>query len=348
MLSLWTADAANTNSIIFVAPPRENNFYYREFMSQLYDFYADFINKVNSNNPNKNEYILALVDNYGKQQLLNRGIKEANIFIDSINSQLEDIWIRDFGLVQVDEILYKFIYNPDYLTNFNAKYIDDAYIKWLNYNKVKYVNVSIILDGGNFVFERNTKKVIITERILQDNPSFNEATIIQYLKDQMNLNEVAIIPEQKLEATGHSDGLVTFINDNVIGINNFTKYDRNIDLYYEIIHKLNEAFGENNIEIVDLPYDPTLERHGQFFSAKGVYTNVLTALYTQYSPLYTEENGDDDLNIKLLNEYNGDGVNVLGVNATDVAILGGAVNCLSSYIWGQPADDFIVMHNITL
>ena len=344
---LYFVHSANTNSIIFLAPPLESNLYYREFKPQLYDFYADFINKVNLNNPNKNEYILALVDEYGRQMLLDRGIHESNIFVNSLDDAVIDIWIRDFGTVQVDDTLYKFIYRPDYLELDDAKATDDAFRFWLDKNEVEYTNLSIILDGGNFVFEKKSKKVIITERILTDNPSFNETTIIQYLKTTLNLNQVAIIPQERFEATGHSDGMVTFIDENVIGINNYTKYRSSEAIYYKIVDDLNTAFGKDNIEIIDLPYDPTFERYEQFWSAKGIYTNVLSSLYSLYSPLYTEKNGDDQLNIDLLNEYSESNINVQGVNTTEVAILGGAVNCLSMYIWGKPADNFILQHNIT-
>eukprot|EP01084_Bolivina_argentea_P162894 283433_1 len=330
----------NSNWIVFVAPPTKCNNYYKKFRKQLYDFYANVIKKVNSNS--RNEYIVAIVDKYGKQQLLNRGITVSNILINNVN-KMEDIWIRDFGTVQIDDRLYKFIYSPTYLKKSDARYIDKQYRNWLKYNKIKYTNIDIILDGGNFVFERNSKKLIVTDKILSDNPSFNnnKSKIIKYLKNKLNVNNIAIIPQDPMDITGHADGMVTFINDNIIGINNYKKYKEQKYLYCKIINCLNDAFGENNIFICDLPYNPTNETYKQFASAKGVYTNVLNGLYTKYASLYEHGNGYDQLNIDLLSKYCSNDVIIKCVNASDIAILGGSVRCLSCHIWGKPANDFM-------
>ena len=109
----------DTNSIIFVAPPTELNHYYHEFKPALYDYYANFIDIVNSNN-NSNEYILAIVDRYAKNELLSRGVPSDNILENISDEELQDIWIRDFGTVQVNDILYKFIFSPDYLSDIES------------------------------------------------------------------------------------------------------------------------------------------------------------------------------------------------------------------------------------
>ena len=330
LLNLILGDVDNTTSIIFVAPPTENNSYYFSKQTELYDYYAELINVVNTEPTNENEYILALVDEFGKNELLNRGIDEKNIFVNEISEQLEDIWCRDFGTVQVDNTLYKFKYQPNYLNQSDAESTDNAFIHWLDYNEVDYTNIDIILDAGNFVFERNTKKMITTTRILDDNPTYTKTEMINYLKTELNINEIAIIEQEENEATGHSDGMVTFINENVIGINDFDKYSTLQDFYNDIVDELIDAFddGQGSLNIIDLPYAPTDDTFGVFASSKGIYTNILTGLYTQYSPTYSSTNGDDELNIEELEEWSAENVNVKGVDATDVSIMGGAVRCL--------------------
>ena len=44
----------------------------------------------------------------------------------------------------------------------------------------------------------------------------------------------------------------------------------------------------------------------------------------------------DYYNLDILNEYDGNSVSAIGVEAADVSILGGAVRCLTNYIWGKP------------
>eukprot|EP01083_Nonionella_stella_P275973 937423_1 len=144
----------------------------------------------------------------------------------------------------------------------------------------------------------------------------------------MNINYVAIIEQDAVETTGHSDGIVTFINDDVIGINNYSITSEQT-FYDQIVSELNSAFG--SMEIVDLPYDPTDDMWLDFYSAKGVYTNILTTLYTDYVPSYTSPY--DGETVAIFYQYKANYVDIQSVDAANVDIMGGAVRCLTWYIW---------------
>ena len=106
------------DSVIFIAPPTSTHTEYTSKKSVLFDFNGKFINVQSIAAAKNDEYILAIVDDAGETELSNRGISSNYIFkYDATDTKLEDIWIRDFGTVQVDNTLYKFKYEPNYISN---------------------------------------------------------------------------------------------------------------------------------------------------------------------------------------------------------------------------------------
>ena len=58
-------------------------------------------------------------------------------------------------------------------------------------NNLQFTNSSLLIDGGNVV---DNDKVILTEKVLERNPSLSKSQIITTLKAELNATEIAIIP----------------------------------------------------------------------------------------------------------------------------------------------------------
>jgi agmatine deiminase len=96
----------------------------------------------------------------------------------------------------------------DFVTNIEVVHKRNAF---LSSKKIIYSN--LILDGGNIVKWKN--KVIITEGVLTNNPEYSRDELTKELGNLLNA-EIILIPAYPNEPTGHSDGLVRFVDENSV------------------------------------------------------------------------------------------------------------------------------------
>lgn len=160
-------------------------------------------------------------------------------------SNTKDIWIRDYMPIQKrDGSFIRYIHQPDYLIGYSALRTNpkEASI-FLDANNI--IDIELNLDGGNIV--RSNNKIICTDKIFKANIEFSKEEIVDMLKTSLDTAEVIIIPEQPYDMTGHSDGLVRFINENKVMISSYTKEDR------EFAKQLISSLMKQNLEVVTLP-----------------------------------------------------------------------------------------------
>src|SRR5690606_18650302 len=72
---------------------------------------------------------------------------------------------------------------------------------------------------GNIV--RWANKVIMTDRVFIDNPKYERKRLIKELHELLQVDHLHFVPEQPGDFTGHSDGMVRFIDENTVVINDF-------------------------------------------------------------------------------------------------------------------------------
>ena len=78
----------------------------------------------------------------------------------------EDIWVRDFMPIQIDNKFLLYKYYPDYLDNDkDRRYITDAH-KACDALGIKYREVKHVLDGGNISFCGHY--VVLTDKALSE------------------------------------------------------------------------------------------------------------------------------------------------------------------------------------
>lgn len=175
-------------------------------------------------------------------------------------SNTKDYWVRDFMPVQLNQNVFaKFIFNPDYLQD-KKKYITDVDKVINNCPFVKdfiFVNIPLVMDGGNMVFCKGRKGslftyfVVITEKVLFENPDYNKDSIETILRDAFVESDLTVVwfPWDRKDTFGHTDGIVRYIDTNEEGK---PKVLVNLELYEdEIANQMYDALAEH-FEVIEL------------------------------------------------------------------------------------------------
>ena len=136
-------------------------------------------------------------------------------------SSYKHVWARDYMPIQLEKNLYlQYQYNPDYLHRYRGwipPYKDICKDLGLN-----CITTDIVLDGGNVVQCGN--KVIMTDKIFKENPHYTREALVDQLEN-LFIAELVIIPWDRYEMYGHSDGMVRWIGGNRVLLNNYAQTD---------------------------------------------------------------------------------------------------------------------------
>jgi agmatine/peptidylarginine deiminase len=132
------------------------------------------------------------------------------------------IWARDYMPVQVrKDKLVRFCYAPDYLRE-SPEYKPDisAVLSELG---IEVIDSDIVLDGGNVVSCGD--KVILTDKIIRENPHYEKSALIHAL-NQLLEAEVVLIPQDVYDEYGHADGMVRYMGEGRVLLNNYCDFDK--------------------------------------------------------------------------------------------------------------------------
>ena len=216
--------------------------------------------------------------------------------------QTKDIWMRDFMPFLLDDgRLVSYNYDPDYLKS-------DKYNSLRT--KIPYTSnhIDLVIDGGNFV--RLGSKAIMTDKIFKENPSKTKAEIIEAIKQKCALNELIIIPKQPYDMLGHSDGMVRWIDENSVLVNDFSNESKSFN------DRLVRALKKHGLKIKFLKYGD-----GFFNKTRdwGAYLNFIKIKDILIVPIYGMD--DDDAAVEQIKKiYSG----------CKIIELGGALHCITA------------------
>ena len=132
------------------------------------------------------------------------------------------IWARDYMPVQVSKKKFvRFNYSPDYL-ECNPEYKPNisAILSALG---IQVIDSDIIIDGGNVISCGD--KVIMTDKIFRENPHYDHDLLINTLSQLLEA-EVVLIPEDRYDEYGHADGMVRFMGNGRVLLNNYCDFDK--------------------------------------------------------------------------------------------------------------------------
>lgn len=302
------SDSNIEKSLIVLSAPSVNDEYYSSKFIETIDYMTNFANLVIG----KDEVvILADADTLP----LFKGKVASNILIEAA---IDDIWIRDFSSV-IPSKQVKFKYSPAYNPISDSKEVDSSFENWFIQNGLAYhAKSDIILDGGNIVDNAAGTRVILTDRILQDNPSLTKSSAKDKLKQLLSVNEVAVIREPPNDTTGHADGLVMWPMDEKIFLAKVAE-----PMHTENINELQNSFP--GVQILEIPDYTPKTTWKNFTSAQNCFVNSIVTDGYIYMPTF---NNAHDLEMLELFKLHTNKI-VVPVSAENVAIMGGSVRCLS-------------------
>ena len=158
----------------------------------------------------------------------------------------KDIWARDYMPAYSNGHYVSYVYNPDYLQNEkNKKYITDNVEEVFDFSNDSVIKTKLVIDGGNVILCGD--KVIMTDKIFNENSSLSKEEVIAEIERVFSA-KLVVIPWDKEEEYGHADGMVRFVSDNHVLINQYKDIDP------ELRQKLIDALSPHFAKISELEY----------------------------------------------------------------------------------------------
>ena len=320
MASNDTSDQDKDETLFVLSAPSINNSYYKSVFEQIIDYMVNFVHIVRNQND-----VIILVDRATMSSF--EGKVPDDVLIEA---NITDIWIRDFAPVLPSRQI-KFRYAPKYHKTSQSLEIDQSFEQWFSDNALTFENKSeIILDGGNVVDNPEGSRVVLTDRILKENRTFNKEEMKIHLQNLLDVRQVAIIPEIPDDTTGHADGMVMWVNNTKLLLHDMPEPQRS-----QIRRELENSFPE--VEIVEVPDYFEYSTWKGFVSACNIFVNsVVTDRYI-YMPTF---NGRHDQSMLELIQSHTDR-KVIGIPAEKVCFMGGSVRCLSWQVKGDLKDKIL-------
>ena len=158
----------------------------------------------------------------------------------------KDVWARDYMPAYSNGHYVSYVYNPDYLQNEkDKKYITDNIAEVFDLSNEDVTSTKLVIDGGNVIVCGD--KVIMTEKIFDENSSLSKEEVIAEIERAFSA-KLVVIPWDKEEEFGHADGMVRYVSDNHVLINQYKDIDP------EFRQKLIDALSPYFSEISELEY----------------------------------------------------------------------------------------------
>lgn len=223
-----------------------------------------------------------------------------------------DIWLRDFMPVQTRSGRWiSFRYEPSYLDGYSELRTD------FRRDIAAYLNLPVVysdinLDGGNIVFSPSRRIVIVSDRILLENPEIPTDHLLEQL-EQLLEARILLIPSLKSDRTGHADGMVRFVDETIV-IGNSVPARNGLE------QRIQRTLESHGLTVLDFPY---WDAPGD--SAVGCYLNYLETENCVFLPVFglKQDHTAIDAAKRIFSKP------VVPVLLREVARDGGCLNCIS-------------------
>jgi agmatine deiminase len=233
-----------------------------------------------------------------------------------------DIWVRDFMPVQVGPGEYvRFRYAPDYLDGYEHLITDFHQLDPIP--EIERCRASdVILDGGNVVDWG--RRCLVTDKVFRENPKIARGDLLGQLRELLAVEEVLVVPNEPGDVTGHADGIVRFLDEETVVINDYSQLD---SCYW---NRLTSALRRARLRWVAVPYRPIDGPPGELPPAFGNYVNFLRVGDLVVLPGYGIP--EDDQARRVIQRAL-PGVAVVQVDCSALSTEGGALNCATWGMW---------------
>jgi agmatine/peptidylarginine deiminase len=317
----FSNDFEKTKMLLVLCAPSIHDKYYAPVFKEIVKFQIDYIKAILGKDN------VVLIVNEDTVKYYENHLPD-DIFIVE---EVYDIWMRDFTTVNPQSPV-QFTYTWASMTKTQSKEVQNSFHDFAQKYKLQREFSDYRLDGGNIVDNYNGK-VITTTRFLQDNGLKMEAGKTA-LKQLLNAKEVAIV-EADEDVLAHSDGIVSFIDDNVLLVND---YKQEKAYREKLLSDLKSAFPTTKIIEVPVEYqESTKQEYADFSSACGVNLNAVVTHNYIYVPTFNMLHDKKVLDIIKANTSK----KVIAIPAQGVCYMGGSVRCLSWQLQGENANKLI-------
>lgn len=217
------------------------------------------------------------------------------------------IWARDYMPIQVNnDTFINFRYEPDYLTDVPEYKPNTAPI--FEELTIHVIDSDINLDGGNVISCGD--KVIMTGKIFKENPHYATSVLIDKLSDLLEA-ELVIIPWDRYEEYGHADGMVRYMGNGKVLMNNYCDFDKSL--------------RKNLVKALSSHFDITELHLGSSTKKSWAYLNFLHVGNTVYVPFIKDKL--QDIAFEQIIEAYPECHCVTVPNYESIVNDGGALNC---------------------
>jgi len=320
MTESYANKISDDRMLLVLSAPSVHNSYYKPAFERIVDFQIRYANAIMGN-----DNIVIIVD------------KDTKAYYEElpedilITAEVYDIWMRDFTTVNPLNPV-QFTYTWASMTKRESKEVQNSFIDFADQHDIQRYSTDLLIDGGNIV-DNYAGKVITTTRFMEDNDlSYEEA--VEELANLLDADEVAIL-EPDEEVLAHSDGMVSWIDENVLLVNDYSSDPAFRNL---VMDELQAAFPTTTI--IEVPVEYTTNLPGEwegFESACGINANLTATYKNLYIPVYNMPHEEDALDLIRQNTTK----NVITVNAEGVCPMGGSVRCLTWQLTGENAEKLI-------
>lgn len=320
--SCTTPVPIDTRELIVLIAPNSDDEYYAPMRDSIMKFQVDFAKTIA-----QHDDVIILTD-ASQFAEYSQAIDVKHVALET----MADIWARDFGTAN-PQAPFIFRYSAagqgGGINGQAEAYAVQEYLTKLTQSaRLKYDNVDLINDGGNWV-EDYSGNVVLSRKFLADNrlPESEAKTILRAQTDAVN---IAFIDADEQGGLEHADGVVSFVDENSLIINTYDE-----DPEYAAKLKSDLRSGLPNVKITEIatPYDGTQIYDDRFGSACGLYTNALVTPHRIYFPQF----GIPQDAIALAQVRAATTREVIPVNSAKVCEMGGGVRCMSWQLRGENA-----------
>ena len=307
--------------LLVLAAPSVHDNYYSDAFDEIVAFQMAYINKIIGK-----DNVVLIVDADTKQHYENELPRDVILVAD-----VYDIWMRDFTTVNpMNPVQFRYTWAS--MTQPESEEVQGSFNDFANSFGLTRTNTNLLIDGGNIVDDYNGN-VITTTRFLEDNNLTMEQGKTE-LRNLLGATNVAIL-EPDEEVLAHSDGMVSWIDENVLLVND---YSGDAGYRDSVLTELQQSFP--SATILEVPVDYTTNPPGVwegFESACGVNLNATVTHKFIYVPTFGMAHEAAALQIIRDNTSK----TVVEVDARNVCPMGGSVRCLTWQLAGANADKLI-------
>lgn len=319
-------EATDNQELIVLISPIKGDPYYADMADEILKFQLAFAKQIAAH-----DLVLVLTDKINYRIFANALGKE-NVRI----APQDDIWARDFSLSNsTDLIMFRYTaagQGGGKKGQINADAVQVKFANFLTTAGLKFTTNTLLNDGGNFVDDYAGNTVIST-KFLTDN-RLTRTKARKLLLAMPGINNVAFIEADEQGGLQHSDGVVAFVDENILAINS---YPDDPDYMQQL--KSDLRYGLPNIKIFELitPYNGSRVYDERFGSACGIYTNMLVTKNRIYLPQFgIKEDAIVLEQVRAMTKKQ-----VIPVQSGAVCKMGGGVRCMAAQFRGTIASKLV-------